>query len=97
MARMMGYQAEDFTESVFSVAMTEETDRTLRGHLDKGPEQEDLTFAYWRPSRGVRRYTAILCEVVLPEDGERVLQGNVAFTHRYLKRVLSNVPPGCVA
>lgn len=95
MARMMGYQAEDFIESVFSVAMTKETDRTLRGHLDKGPEQEDLTFAYWRPSRGVRRYTAILCEVVLPEDGDRVLQGNVAFTHRYLKRVLSNVPPGC--
>ena len=95
MTAMQGYQVEDFTDTRFSVAMTESIDQLLTSHLNKGRRQEDLTFAYWRPSRGLERYTAVLHEVVLPEEGDRILQGNVAFTAQYLKRVLRDVPAGC--
>jgi molybdopterin-synthase adenylyltransferase len=91
---MEGYQLNDFNGVEFSVAMTVGIDRKLVDHLDKGGRQEDLAFAYWRPSRGCRRYTAILHSVVLPEDGDRILQGNVAFTSAYLTRVLDEVPEG---
>ncbi|HEX4438407.1 MAG TPA: ThiF family adenylyltransferase [Solirubrobacteraceae bacterium] len=74
--------------------MTFEVDALLSAHLDKGPSQEDLTFAYWRPSSGAYRTAAILNALVLPEEGERVLQGNVAFNPDYLKRALGNRPDG---
>ena len=74
--------------------MTAALDATLATHLNKG-RQEDLTFAYWRPSRGASRYTAVLSEPLLPEDGDRILQGNVAFTAQYLQRALRDVPAGC--
>lgn len=78
-----------------SVAMTEALDRALINHLDKGPLQEDLTFAYWRPSYGATRLTAILQHSVLPGRGDRELHGNVAFTEQYARRVLAGIPPGC--
>jgi hypothetical protein len=76
------------------VAFTATTDRELAAHLDKGPDQEDLCFAYWRPSRGRKRLSAIIHEIVLPREGERILQGNVAFTADYLERVLDERPNG---
>jgi hypothetical protein len=78
-----------------SVAMTATLHQELRAHLDKGPRQEDITFAYWRPSCGTHRLTAVLDHVVLPADGDRVLHGNVAFMPQYLRRVLAERPPGC--
>jgi hypothetical protein len=92
---MQGYQLADYQEVDFSVAMTGELDRALGQHLDKGPRQEDLTFAYWKPSRGAQRYTAILRRLNLPRNGERHLQGNVAFTSEYLTRVLAERPEAC--
>lgn len=91
---MNGYEEFAFADVAFSVAFTGELDRQLAVHLDKGPLQEDLTFAYWKPSRGATRYTAILTQLVLPEEGERVLQGNVAFTAAYLGRVQRQCPEG---
>lgn len=91
---MYGYEESDFDGVSFSVAFTGELDRQLGGHLDKGRLQEDLTFAYWKPSRGAKRYTAVLTLLVLPEDGDRVLQGNVAFTANYLGRVQRQCPEG---
>jgi ThiF family len=88
---MIGF---DDTIETLSVALTGETDDLLRSHLDKGPEQEDLTFAYWRPSSGTKQLTAILGELILPEDSDRVLQGNVAFKPGYLQRVLAARPDG---
>jgi hypothetical protein len=38
--------------------------------------------------------TAVVHELVLPRDGERILQGNVAFTAGYLARVLAARPEG---
>jgi hypothetical protein len=92
---MDGYQYEDFEDVEFSVAMTEELDRRLVTHLDKGRRQEDLTFAYWRPSRGATRCTAILNDLALPGPDDRILQGNVAFLGAYLQRVLDELPEGC--
>jgi hypothetical protein len=92
---MDGYQLLDFERTTFSVAMTEAIDEALSLHLAKGPLQEDLTFAYWKPSQGARRYTAILNHIVLPNAGDRILQGNVAFAAGYLQRVLRDRPPGC--
>lgn len=90
----MSHQASDYAEHSFSVAMTEPVDRALVAHLNKGPEQEDLCFAYWRPSRGAGRFSAVLQEIRLPLPGERELQGNVAFHSDYLARVLSECPDG---
>jgi hypothetical protein len=92
---MDGYQYGDFESIEFSVAMTEELDRRLVTHLNKGRRQEDLTFAYWRPSRGATRYTAIISDLALPGLDDRILQGNVAFLGAYLRRVLGELPEGC--
>lgn len=92
---MQGYQSETFKDVEFSVAMTADLNLVLVEHLDKGLDQEDLTFAFWKPSRGASRYTAVLQGVLLPEIGERILQGNVAFTPGYLRRALDSVPEGC--
>ena len=40
----------DFTGLELSVGMTAEHDAVLAGHLHKDAFQEDLAFAYWRPS-----------------------------------------------
>ncbi|MCI0184820.1 ThiF family adenylyltransferase [Sulfoacidibacillus ferrooxidans] len=78
----------DFDDMSCSVAMTHALDAQLRKHFHKGTEQEDLTFALWRPSRGHKRYTVILERLVLPLDGERQLHGNVSFSPDYVQRVL---------
>lgn len=84
-----------FEEVLLSIAMTETLDDQLRMHLDKGPDQEDLTFALWRPSWGRTRLTAILQRLILPEPGDRMLHGNVAFTPDYIQRVLQLADDGC--
>jgi hypothetical protein len=90
-----GYQSTDYKQVELSVAMTETIDARLREHLDKGSRQEDLTFAYWQPSRGATRFTAVINRLALPRpEGDRILQGNVAFTAQYLDRVLEECPPG---
>src|SRR5438034_11134400 len=83
-----------FEQVCLSIAMTETLDDQLRAHLDKGPDQEDLTFALWHPSRGRSRLTAILQRLVLPEPGDRMLHGNVAFTPDYIQRVLQLADEG---
>ena len=91
----MAYQLSDFTDLEISVAMTAQDDSVLGKHLHKENRQEDLAFAYWKPSVGTRRFTSVIRELILPEEGDRVLQGNVAFLPQYLHRVLAKVPEGC--
>ena len=91
----MSAERADYANLTFSVAMTDVLDRELVGHIDKGRSQEDLTFAYWRPSRGRERMTAVLFKLNLPNENERLLEGNVSFTSDYLLRVLDECPPGC--
>ena len=91
---MKSHRVCDYEGLELAVALTATLDRELAGHVDKGPDQEDLCFAYWRPSRGSRRFTAVLHQLNLPREGERLLQGNVSFASDYLARVLDECPAG---
>ena len=71
----------------YSVAIPEQIDRTLRAHLIRDDGQEDLAFAFWSPSVGSMRLTALLHTVVLPETGDREVHGNVSFNLQYFERV----------
>src|SRR5438552_7047136 len=90
----MAYQLADFRDLDVAVAMTAEIANKLGSHLYKGPRQEDLCFAYWNPSIGATRFTAVMNKLVLPVEGDRVLQGNAAFLPQYIHRVLAEAPAG---
>lgn len=88
----MNHDLAYLTGRELSIAMTADLDRQLREHFAHGGRQEDLTFAFWRPSPGARRDTAVLVNLILPGPDERLLDGNVAFTADYFSRVLETVP-----
>ena len=77
----------------FDVALTGEAHSTSKQHLlqhyRREELQEDLCFALWRPSTGRERLTALIDEVILPEDGERLLHGNASFQPGYMARALT--------
>jgi hypothetical protein len=73
---------------VRSVAIPEEVERQLAGHLTRDDLQEDLCFALWRPSTGKSRLTALVHEVVQPELDDRNVHGNVSFEPQYFERAL---------
>jgi hypothetical protein len=90
---MEGYQLASYEGFTLSIALTGDVEEELAQHFDK-PRQEDLTFAYWRPSRGTTRYSAVLTELSLPMQNERKLHGNAEFTADYVSRVLDQLPSG---
>ena len=63
----MAGQLADLDTYEISAAMTAEFDAVLADHVHKGTRQEDLSFAYWKPSVGLQRYTAVVTALVLPE------------------------------
>ena len=77
----------------FDAALTNDAHSTSSQHLlqhyRREALQEDLCFALWRPSTGRERLTALIDEVILPEDGERLLHGNASFQPSYLARALA--------
>ena len=62
--------------------------RHLLQHFNRGALQEDLCFGLWRPSTGNTRTTALIDHIVLPQDGDRELHGNVSYNPQYLTRTL---------
>jgi molybdopterin-synthase adenylyltransferase len=90
----MAYQLPELAGRDLSVALTAELDAALGAHLHKPHRQEDLAFAYWRPSRGTTRLTAVVSNVVWPSADERILSGNASFLPHYLDRVLRDLPDG---
>lgn len=76
----------------YRVLLREVLHRELADHLLSGFRgggfQEEACLALWRPGDGYNRYTGILDEVVLPEDGDRDLHGNVTVQGGYLNRVV---------
>lgn len=90
----MTYDTPSVRATEASVAMSEATHLLLTAHLRSVPSQEELAFAYWRPSRGRRRMTAVLSDPQLPQDGEHQVHGNASFNGAYLRRVLHERPTG---
>ncbi len=72
----------------YSVALTVEVHRKLFDHLIREDEQEDLCFATYIPSEGSKRSSGILSQIILPEEGEREVHGNVSFLPNYFERVI---------
>lgn len=69
-----------------SVAMTAEMHERLSKHLLRADRQEDVCLATYSMSKGCSRTSALLRDVVLPDEGEREVQGNVSFTGKYVTR-----------
>jgi threonine dehydrogenase-like Zn-dependent dehydrogenase len=69
-----------------SAAVTTELHRRLEAHLLRADGQEDLCFAVWHPSRGRRRLSALVKEMISPEDGERHIHGTASFESAYFLR-----------
>lgn len=90
----MVHHSEYLAGRELAVSMTADLDAALREHFAHRRRQEDLTFALWRPGIGRARFTAVLQRLVPPQNGERILDGNVAFTGDYIARVLGTVPDG---
>lgn len=91
----MTYHEMDYLqERELAVVMTGDLDTELRRHFVHEGIQEDLTFAIWRPSVGSRRMSFVLDQALLPDEEERILEGNVSFTSDYLSRVLTSLEPG---
>ena len=72
------------------VALTEGSHLRATGHLlrffDQDVAQENLCFALWYPSQGWERFTAVIPEIILPQDNELQLHGNASFEGKYLTR-----------
>ena len=49
--------------------------------MEQAWEEEDLCFATYIPSTGSKRSSGIITEIILPEEGEREVHGNVGFTY----------------
>ena len=73
----------------FSTAMTESTHDALAAHLLRVDHQEDVAFAVWYPSEGAERTTALIADVILPADGDRLVHGNASFLPPYVERALA--------
>jgi ThiF family protein len=85
-------QIERFADR--AAALPEEVHSSIAEHLLRHIRsrklQEDVCFAFWRPSCGATRLTAVLYQALLPEEGDRILAGNVSFTEQYFRRALTD-------
>ena len=76
-------------EVVFCQDAEKNANEHLLQHFRLRKNQEDLCFALWRPSTGKSRYTGIIYKIILPQNGERNLHGNVEFTPSFLSRSIN--------
>lgn len=72
----------------YSVIIPDDHQESLRNHLLRLDGQEDLCFATYIPSTGRSRYTGIVTSLILPQEGERKVYGNVSFVPGYFERVM---------
>jgi len=71
----------------FSISIPETLNTVLLSHLIRKDGQEDLCFALYSPSYGLKRQSALINEVILPEAQDRQIHGNVSFNEVFFKRV----------
>lgn len=69
-----------------SVAIPASIATGLVSHLIRTDEQEDLLFALWTPSEGASRFSALVHTPIFPQEGERDVHGNAAFSQNYFVR-----------
>ena len=72
----------------YSVVMTDEIHQQLITHLLREDGDEDLCFATYVTGIGSRRFSGVLTSIILPEEGDRFVHGNVGFMPSYFERVL---------
>ncbi|MGH2638514.1 MAG: ThiF family adenylyltransferase, partial [Rhabdochlamydiaceae bacterium] len=72
----------------YSVALPTEISDKARSHLIREDGQEDVCFGLYSPSQGADRYSGLIVDLVMPEEGDRTVQGNVRFSTAYFVRVL---------
>lgn len=72
----------------FSVVIIGELHKQLVHHLVREDGQEDLCFATYNPSTGSKRVTGIISSIILPNEGEREVHGNVEFFPAYFERAV---------
>lgn len=72
--------------SEFVVAVAGERHDQLSNHLTRPDGQEDVCFALWWPSSGVRRTTAVIGQPVLPGPDDRRVDRTAWFTGEYTLR-----------
>ena len=76
----------------YSVALRSEVARKLSDHLlqhiRQARRQEDMCFALWRPSVGMTRTTALLTDIIMPRNGDRVLHVGASVLPHYVERVI---------
>jgi hypothetical protein len=73
---------------IYSAAIPTPVQDLAVGHLVRDDGQEDLCFGLWSPSQGQGRMTALVQDLLLPQDGERRVHGNASFLPGYFQRVL---------
>ena len=71
-----------------SIALLSGTNELLKAHLIRMDGQEDLCYALWYPGQGATRMNALVCDPILPKDGERGVHGNASTTGEYLGRAI---------
>jgi hypothetical protein len=71
----------------FNTAMTESINKSLQEFLLKDMEDEEICFAIWYPAEGKKRYSILIREIVLPQEGDRKRHGNVSAFPQYVDRV----------
>ena len=76
------------SEVTFTAESDSISSRHLLQHYNRNTLQEDLCFALWRPSNGNNRRNALIGEIILPNEGERLLHGNASFQPSYVGRVM---------
>jgi hypothetical protein len=71
-----------------SVALPTFVHQQAAEHLLRKDGQEDLCFALWFPSQGQERHTALIHNLIPPQQGERCVHGNASFKPEYFERAL---------
>jgi len=77
---------EKTNQEEFSVAIPASLNEILCRHLLRTDKQEDVAFALYKPSEGKSRFTALIHQIIFPEEGDRIVQGNVKIMPQYFRR-----------
>ena len=71
----------------YSVVIEESVNDVLKNHLIRSDHQEDLCFALYSKATGIRRISGVINKVILPDNSDRNVHGNVSFNSNYFDKV----------